>query len=173
MKNFKFLLATTAILSMGAVAANADVGDETVVPVRAEIVTVHNLHATPIDFGRIAVDDVEFDAGSYLFVGMDQAGIVTSSERSSVPGYILSNGKKGVVKGTDCEHLDFANKVDMSVPTTQDDVARASADIKCISVDGDATFYGEFKLSITMSGEMVPAGNYTGSLTVTEINPEP
>ena len=170
MKKSNLLFGGVAALALINV-ANADVGDETVVPVRAEIVTVHNLHATPIDFGRIAVDDMELDEEGYIKAYMDSAGIVTYDEGSKIPGYILSNGKKGVVTGTDCEHLDFASKVDMSTPRREGDV-RALADISCKTVDGNATFYGEFEINAIM-GERIPAGNYTGNLTVTEINPEP
>ena len=60
----------------------------------------------------------------------------------------------------------------MSLPNATDGDNKATADIKCISVDGDATFYGEFRVYV-MAGDKVPAGNYTGNLTVTEINPEP
>ena len=155
---------------MGAMAVNANIGDETVVPVRAEIVTVHNLHATPIDFGRIAVDDRGLEEGEIMVVKIDSAGIVTYDEDQGVPGYILSNGKKGVVTGTDCEHLSFNEVVTMSIPSPGA-LANSYSNVFCITDNGDATFYGYF--TVDPNNSLIPAGNYTGSLTVTEINPEP
>ena len=61
----------------------------------------------------------------------------------------------------------------MSVPEGREDEINANADLYCMTVDNEATFYGGFYIRINIPGEQVPAGNYTGSLTVTEINPEP
>ena len=164
MKNFKLLLATTAILSTGALLANADTtpgsftGETTDMDVKVEIIKARKLTATALDFGRIVVTQDNAD----ITIEMDRDGNETDSGDNV---YILKTGSKGVVTGATCEELTYANRIDLTKPAG----ATGSADvtsINCYQVDDKATFYGDLNIS---DSDPIAAGNYTGKLTVTVI----
>ena len=166
MKNFKLLLATTAILSTGALLANADTtpgsftGETTDMDVKVEIIEARSLSATALDFGRIvvtkAVDDIS--------IRIDEDG----NERAIGDGaYILKTGSKGVVIGATCDELTYADKIDLTKPAGATGNAKVLY-INCNQVEDQATFYGEFNIAGT-GDDAIVAGNYTGKLTVTVI----
>ena len=165
MKNFKLLLATTAILSTGALLANADTtpgsftGETTDMDVKVEIIEARSLSATALDFGRIVVTKNNDD----LSVVMDRDG--NENVDGAGNAYILKTGSKGVVTGATCEELTYANQIDLTKPTGATGDAEVHS-INCNQVEDEATFYGVLHIA---GDDPIAAGNYTGKLTVTVI----
>ena len=120
MKNFKLLLATTAILSTGALMANAIEGESAQVDVKAELIKARVLTPTPLDFGRIV-----FSQGVYeLAVDVRPAksetasGPVVIDEVLGGTAYVLTQGKRGTVTGATCSQLDYPDTSSGYLPFT-------------------------------------------------------
>ena len=197
MKNFKLLLATTAILSAGALLANATgiTGNETaIVPVVADIVTPLLLTVEkPLDFGVIAAYDI-----NTLEVTMNNQGetSITNSTSStpSIPlitdtfAYILKQGGMGVVSGATCSNIALPEVSEVTLTnsggsyTAMDcggmdpeicQLERSSnyslTSLNCITVDGKAKIYGTLSMDAGSGGLAIPAGRITGNIVVTAV----
>ena len=186
MKNFKLLLGATALLSTGALLANATTpvgtltGESVLVPVNAEVVKAYSLSATPLNFGKVVFSsDPEYPT-NMLSVEVDENGITTideiwNSEYNSA--YVLTQGAAGVVTGATCAQLIYpgSDSVDggtLNLTTRPAGAANSLesyvAELKCKTVDGKSVFYGRFNLEDSANGEILP-GTYSGSFEVTVI----
>ena len=180
MKNKFLLLATTAILSAGALMANADTspvgtlsGESVPVQAKAEIIHARSLSATPLDFGKIVVaTNYDGDWADEVQVTIDRDGNETIDH--GFYGYILQEGSKGVVTGATCEELNWTQDLEGDASnyvlnmTKPAEVTNAYVhNLNCYTDNGEATFYGKFYAG---GGDyVIPAGEYSGSFTVTVI----
>ena len=168
MKKFNLLLATTAMLSMGAMIADATQPDSTTVDVKAEVIEARSLNSTPLDFGRIVVSNAE-----ELGVRIDASGIETiTADTAADAAYILEPGEKGVVTGANCNQVNYPNNITLTGPTGS--YMPTVSTIGCVDdQSGSATFFGFLYISPdTAQGyDYIPAGKYSGGLTVTAIYP--
>ena len=162
MKNFKLLLATTAILSTGlAMGANATFkGETTQVDLKAEIIHARVLDATPIDFGRIVISNLVPDEQAEIFINIDAEGKETIDQQlSTVQGYILDKGQKGVVTGATCEQLSYDEEAFITsgeITTPAGDVLADTTIINCKTTDGKATFYTRLRIISTDTTKTIP-----------------
>ena len=198
MKNFKLLLATTAILSTGALLANATgiMGNETaIVPVVADIVTPLLLTVEePLDFGVIAAFDV-----NTLEVTMNNQGetsITNSTLSDSSPfivdnsAYILKQGGMGVVSGATCSNIALPAVSEVTLTNSGGrytatncggmdpelcPLERSSnyslTSLNCITVEGKAKIYGTLSMDAGKGplNNAIPAGRITGNIVVTAV----
>ena len=109
MKNFKFLLATTAILST-ALTVNVEATNPTAdMNASIEIISVAEFTVTQdLDFGRWAFSE-ESPQGTHTF-SMDNTGNVTYTGDSEDTPTRVTNGTRGVVEGMPCDILSFPEK---------------------------------------------------------------
>ena len=177
MKNFKLLLATTAILSMGAMAANALTGETESVEMKAELIRAISLENTePLDFGRIVVEDET----TSLTVAMNSSGVSSVSgttvgtQGKVINAYVVTQGGKGIITGANCAHLSHPTSAHLNVPTgAPESISIYITGLSCVPIDDStSSFYGTLHFSSTSSTTPVPEGKYTGSFTVTAIYPD-
>lgn len=187
MRNIKLLLATTAMLSMGAMVANATgiVGNETVdMPVKVDLITPISLTVDqPLDFGRIVVKDTLM-----MTLSMNSDGITTITSQTSPmdaqsnthPGssYILQPGGVGIISGTTCANIslpDSPSTISISDPNSECSGQSCSlliTQLKCDTVNGKSYISGGMSISGYSSSKPIPSGNYRGSFTVTAVYDE-
>lgn len=165
MKNFKLLLATTAILSTTALMANAITGESEKVDIKAELIKARSLeNIQPLDFGRIVFED----GTTSLTANMDSSGNVSISGGEA---YVLTQGKMGIVTGATCEKLSYpTGTISLTIPDGGSVVSTVT-NLTCITDGETSKFYANFRSNNFTSGG-IPAGIYTGSFTVTAIYPE-
>ena len=188
MKKLNLLLATTAILSMGAMTASAtDTGNETTsVPVKVEIIPARTLSATALDFGRIVVPVADNDTGegiSQINLSMSSAGVTTITSQTKDQGYngeayILKQGTQGVVTGATCAELatmpasvglNDVSEVTIGSGGSASDNAITLSNIACNTADGKAYIYGDLEISSGVDNIAYDHGIYKGSFTVTAV----
>ena len=189
MKNKFLLLSATALLSAGALMANATTpvgtltGESVLVPVNAEVVKAYSLSATPLNFGKVVFSsDPEYPT-ILLSVLVDENGVTTIDSTRSVEGkgnpsaYVLTQGATGVVTGATCDQLIYpgSDSVDGGDVTLTTKPAGATNflharifELKCKTVGEKSVFYGRFNLQDLNEGEILP-GTYSGSFEVTVI----
>ena len=191
MKNFKLLLGATALLSTGALLANATTpvgtltGESVLVPVNAEVVKAYSLSATPLNFGKVVFSsDPEYPT-TVLAVEVDENGVTAIDDIGSVEGkgnasaYVLTQGAAGLVTGATCDQLIYPGSDNPEEGgqfnlTTRPAGATSNLDshidsLKCKTVDGKSVFYGRFMLEDIAQTEILP-GTYSGSFEVTVIS---
>ena len=168
MKNFKLLLATTAILSTGALLANATgtTGHETeTVNFSIELVQARSLHQDqPIKFGRIVLDQDTLT----LEAQISSEGIITSvGGNEGTHPYALDGAQKGIVSGATCEQLSYPSSTTNITPPSGN-LTTKHMNIDCLTVEGKAIFYGDINMKMENNAPL-PIGTYNGSFTVTAV----
>ena len=196
MKNFKLLLATTAILSTGFamnVKAIGVKGNETaIIPVFLDIVAPISFTVEhPLDFGRIMAKDV-----NSMVVDIDNSGVtsITSStlkaDSTATSPYVLEQGGLAIISGTDCTHISLpstsvslTNSAGSAFPSNATGSAGGYTltNITCEtdSNTGKAKIYGKLYLNggYMMNGGheeklAVLPGRISGEMTVTAVYDE-
>ena len=177
MKNFKLLLATTAILSMGTMAVNAGVvGQDTLtVPVSAEVIRPLQLEYTQeLDFGRVIAPE-----DRVVGLTMDSTGNVTVSGPNASGIYMLEQGKAAIITGASCNQIELPSTGSENLLLTNPEGAPEGnkayiGTLSCVTVNEDTVIYGTlyFQNMTKAEGETygtVYPGVYHGSFTITAI----
>ena len=172
MKNFKLLLATTAILSTGAVMANAENGG-IMMNAGVNITRAGKLKKTQdINFGSVVIPTNATEL--VLYMGRD--GEVTAGDESV---HVMGDSFTGRLEGAPCSLLSYPDNVEItSKPTSEYNVTGSISDIICVDsgYDGinisssDARFFA-LELNITSTGPLA-SGRYYGGFTITSVYPD-
>ena len=159
MKNFKLLLATTAILSTGALVANAE-NPKIDMYAAVEILSVADFtNARDMDFGKWVVPE-----GKKSFtISLKEDGASSVDETVT----IITDGISGMTSGMPCNLLSFPNSV--TFDTTPSNTATAT--LSGIYSD-DAGEYECFIYANSLVIEdtnSIPSGIYEGHFEVTAV----
>ena len=112
MKKLNLLLATTAVLSMGALAVNAANPTDTI-KASVDLISGDSINATQdIYFGAWKIDGTTTE----FTLEMDQSGLVTSGDEDVIK---LTNSQYGLVSGAPCELLSFTGETDLDFGDSQ------------------------------------------------------
>ena len=180
MKNFKLLLATTAILSMGAMTVKAEIKGESVnLPASVEIIRSAFLDVEQnLDFGKIVIPG----DNTGIVATMDSSGQVSVENMYSgetAGAYVLTNGKLGLISGAQCANLSIptTHKVyHKDGPAEEDGDGAVDVDIKnlaCNNYDEDeniVAIYGEMHAYCDGANDCkTPDGKFNSAITITYI----
>lgn len=170
MKNFKLLMATTAILATEAIIANAT--DPSVnMNVGVNIHRASTFEKTAdMNFGSIIIPD----SAKELHITMNIDGIVTAADESETV-QSLDDAGVGETSGVPCGLLSYPSEVELNTGPASEYTITGSA--KNIVASGNAAgistdrcfFFGD--LDITSTGPL-ESGIYMGHFTITAVYPE-
>jgi len=183
MKNFKLLLATTAILSTTslAVIAGVDGQDTLSLPASVEIIQPIQLgYSQALDFGRIVVPNADGMLDITLGVfDRDESPLSFATEVAPTGSYILEQGKVAILTGvTSCDQVTWSIPDDgfpLTVPANAPE--GASGEVYGLYCDDDANgVYIGGQLSIFGptgdSHSRIYPGEYKGNVTITAVYPD-